>query len=371
MGEGLLVFDPDGRVVLVNGAAERIIGLSRLDLLGKPWPEQSALPGGPGIVDAGGRPLPLDQLPIERAFRRRRRESRTNFSYRRANGTTVPIGISASPILEGRTHTGTVVILRDVTQERLMDRAKTEFVSIASHQLRTPIGIMKWYAESLLAGEMGALTVEQHDYIQEIHRGSLRMARLVTALLYTSRLDLGTMSVSPQPTDLVRVARGALAELRGTILQKSITLREAYAKDLPKALVDPELFRIILSNLLSNAVKYTPARGQVTLSITQQAPNSLGNASTTHARQLLLMVEDTGMGIPKAQQQGIFQKMFRADNAREQDPNGTGLGLYIAKSILDQMNGRIWFTSVEGKGTTFFVMLPLQGADERGTVEMP
>ncbi len=249
----------------------------------------------------------------------------------------------------------------DVTKEHAVDQAKTEFVSLASHQLRTPLSAINWYTEMLLAGDAGAITDDQKNYLEEIYHGNQRMVDLVNALLNVSRMELGTFIVEPEPTNIIQLAQDVVKEQNPQITQRKIQLTVKFAKDIPVMQVDPKLLRMVFQNLLSNSVKYTPEGGAVTMSIQRDDKDNA----------VAITVADTGYGIPKEQHDKIFSKLFRADNVREQDTDGTGLGLYIVKSIVEQSNGKIWFESEKDKGTTFHVTLPLAGMKKKsGTKAM-
>lgn len=177
------------------------------------------------------------------------------------------------------------------------------------------------------------------------------MIDLVNSLLNVSRMELGTFSVEPKPTDVVRIANDAVEEQQPGIKGHKLVLKVNYALGLPKINTDPKLLYMVFQNLLSNAVKYTQKKGRIEFSIKKEND------------QILISIADTGLGIPKEQQDKIFTKLFRADNVREKDTEGTGLGLYIVKSIIEHSGGKIWFESEENKGTTFYVELPLDGVD--------
>ena len=234
-----------------------------------------------------------------------------------------------------------------------MDRAKNEFVSLASHQLRTPLSTVRWYAELLLAGDAGKISDDQKKYLEEIYNGNQRMIELVNSLLSVSRIDLGTFIIDTSPTDLREVCEIVLKELEPQIKGQVVRVEKVYDKDIPVIPADPKLVKIILQNLLSNSIKYTPPNGEVRVAIEKQE-----NA-------ILITVSDTGYGIPESQQYRVFTKMFRANNVRERDANGTGLGLYIVRSIVEQSGGKIWFKSVENKGTDFYVTIPLSGMKKK------
>lgn len=266
------------------------------------------------------------------------------------NGNIIDVSITVSPI---RDHNGKIIgastIARDITKEKQIDKAKTEFVSLASHQLRTPLTAINWYTEMLIDGDAGKLTKTQKEYLQEIYHGNQRMVTLVNMLLNVSRLELGTFTVEPKPTTLSELADDVLNELKPQIISKKLKIVRKYQPSVPVMNIDPKLTRIVFQNLLSNSVKYTPAKGSITVSL------------NLTAQTVRIAVQDTGYGIPANVQDKIYTKLFRADNARTKDTDGTGLGLYIVKSIVEQSGGRTWFESVENRGTTFYVDLPIRG----------
>ncbi len=237
-----------------------------------------------------------------------------------------------------------------------LDKAKTDFLLLASHQLRTPLSTMKWYLEMLLAGDAGKLNKEQKKYLDEIYKGNQRMVELVNALLNVSHLALGTFAMDPAPTNIIGIAKTVVKDIRLMVEKKEIVLKEQYAAGFPQINTDPKLIRIIFQNLISNAVKYTPKKGKVAIEICLSDNNVKSQMS-----DVLIKVSDTGYGIPEGQQKQIFTKLFRADNVKEKDVEGTGLGLSIVKSIIEQMRGTIRFESQENKGTTFYVTLPATG----------
>lgn len=241
----------------------------------------------------------------------------------------------------------------DVTHEQEVDKAKTEFVSLASHQLRTPLTAIKWYAEMLTDEKRGKLSDTQRKYLKQVTDGNERMIELVNDLLNVSRLDLGTFSVEPELTNIVKLTQTITADLAPLIQTKHIKLTQNYAKDIPKINTDPTLMRVVIENILSNSIKYTPQKGKVDVAVKKDKTN------------LLISIKDSGMGIPKNQQDKIFTKLFRADNATSSAAEGTGLGLYMVKGIVDNAGGKIWFESALNKGTTFFVKMPLKGMQKK------
>lgn len=244
------------------------------------------------------------------------------------------------------------IIAPGLKKSAQIDRAKSEFISLASHQLRTPLTATNWYTEMLLNGEAGRLTKKQKEFIQEVQHGGRRMADLVNALLNTSRIDLGTFPVTVEDVHVAQLVRDIVAEMKEQVDAKGLTLVLDIDSSITTAAVDPRLLRIIIENLVSNAIKYT-YKGTVELTM----------RSTKHT--LEISVKDSGMGIPEDEQSRVFSKLFRAENAAQSESEGTGLGLYIVKSIIDTIGGSIRFESVEDQGSTFSVSLPRKGMRSR------
>ncbi len=235
-----------------------------------------------------------------------------------------------------------------ISKMKEIDRAKTEFVSLASHQLRTPLTSVSWYAEMLSKQEVGSLNEKQKEYLGQVYSQNRRMIELVDDLLNSSRIDMGMLEIGPKKVYLKDIAENVIEEIGPFIREKEIQVERDYPADFPLVETDPELIRIVIQNLISNGVKYTPDKGIVSIGF------------SFSGSRVQIKVSDTGYGIPRAQQSRVFTKMFRADNIRNKVTDGTGLGLYIAKAIVKELGGRIFFESEEGKGASFFVVLPIK-----------
>jgi len=352
IGEGVIVFNAAGNVETVNPVAERLLGYSEKQLIEGQYT---------GLVRAtydNGVPIPAEERPLSQVIATKKPIA-TSLYYTRRSGKSFPAQISIAPIImEGKLR-GAIEVFRDIYREKEIDKSKTEFVSLASHQLRTPLSTISWYAEMLLAGDAGKVTKEQTRYIDEIYRSNQRMTELVGSLLNVSRIELGTFSVDPEPTDLVKLAQETVKDLEPQIFARRLNFQEHYEPNIPVVNVDPKLMRMVIENLASNAIKYTPEAGKVSLYIKRHAGNTQ------------IIVKDSGFGIPLRQQDKIFSKLFRADNVKTHDTEGTGLGLYLVKSIVDYSGGKIWFKSKENKGTTFHVSIPDGGMKhKRGTKQL-
>ncbi len=239
-----------------------------------------------------------------------------------------------------------------------IDRTKSDFVALASHQLRTPVSAIAWFAEMLLNGDTGTLTQEQHKTIEQIYKSNQRMNDLISDMLIVSSLAVGSLPVKPVQTNITTLSSAILKDAKDSLLVgRILTITEQYAAHLPKIPVDQDIMRTILQNLISNAIKYTPDNGTISLHITrtreQLHPDSQGS--------LRIAIEDSGYGIPKDAEAKIFTKFFRADNIKPKDTDGTGLGLYTVSMLLDYVGGSMNFVSKENVGSTFVVLLPLEG----------
>ncbi|HSW97817.1 MAG TPA: HAMP domain-containing sensor histidine kinase [Candidatus Saccharimonadales bacterium] len=244
--------------------------------------------------------------------------------------------------------------------EKQLDIAKSEFIVLASHQLRTPISAIAWFSEMLLHGDAGVLKEEQKDHITQIYRSNKRMAHLVDAMLQASQLETGNFPIHSEQVNLAECSHKIFQEEIDRLGRaKTATLVEKYDPAISKSnvFIDPTMIKIIFQNLFSNALKYTPPNGIITIEIAvSKQKDAVHNASEREG--VLLKIADTGYGIPVNQKGKIFSRLFRASNIKEKDTDGTGLGLYIIKLMMNQIGGKIWFQSQENKGTTFFVWVP-------------
>ena len=344
IGNGLVVVDKEGKIIYINNTFEETLGWKAEEIIGKSMVEVVPREDVNG-VGVSFKERILTQVLAGQKFV----ADLTNpFYYIRKDKSRFPVSSIVSPMVLDRKIVGAVEVFRDITKEKEIDKAKTEFVSLASHQLRTPLSTVSWYSEMLLTGDVGEVTPEQKKYLEEIYTGNQRMVELVNTLLDVSRIEMGTLVVESKPTNIVKLAQGVINEQILQINEKQIKFSASFENDITSIQADPKLLRMVMQNLLSNAVKYTPDGGTVQIII-----------SLFENKSIILKIIDTGYGIPKNQQDKIFTKLFRADNVIGRDTEGTGLGLYIAKSIVEQMGGRLWFESKENSGTIFYANLPL------------
>ena len=245
--------------------------------------------------------------------------------------------------------TGGSIILHDITYIIEIDKVKSEFISLASHQLRTPISVINWYTEMLLSGDAGALNKEQKDYLEQIQEGNEQMSKLVSDLLNVSRLGTGSIKIKKKATCLADMIKKIIYENESLAKKKRCRLlfNEPEIK-LQKISVDPKLINQVIHNLLINAISYSAKKEKSEIDVEVEE----------NSTDYIISIKDNGIGIPKKDQSRIFQKFFRADNAKLIEADGNGLNLYISKVIIEAHDGKIWFKSAENKGTTFYVSLP-------------
>lgn len=361
MGDGVIAADPSFHILVYNTAAELMLGWNAKDMLGKKL--KMAIPR---IEDEMGNLIPEAERPAALALKTQKKvetdgTSRKTLYYVKNDKTRFPVAITATPVLLREKIIGIILVFRDITREKELDKAKSEFISLASHQLKTPPVAIRWATEGLLRDSGKKLDKDQREQVKVIHDVNQKMMETIDSLLDVSRLELGTFVVNPEPTDYRRVSDEVLRELEPDIRSAHLKVVKEFDRTLPKIPADPGLGKIIVQNLLTNAVKYTPKNGRITVRVTAAEKNK--------KEGVLIEVEDTGCGIPKSQQSKIFTKMFRAGNVGKID--GSGFGLYLLKSIVDLGGGEIEFVSEEGKGSTFSVHLPLAGMRrKKGTSQL-
>jgi signal transduction histidine kinase len=227
-----------------------------------------------------------------------------------------------------------------------LDQTKDEFISMASHQLRTPLTTIKGYLSMVLDGDVGPVTKDERKMIQQAFDSSERMVFLIGDLLNISRLQSGKFVIENKPTDLAKMVGDQVDQLKETAANHHLTLDFKKPDKFPALNLDETKIQQVVMNFMDNAIFYTPAGGSVSVAL----------EATDH--EIRYTVTDTGLGVPKNEQHHLFAKFYRAGNARKMRPDGTGLGLFMAKKVIAAQGGAIIFKSVEGKGSTFGFSFP-------------
>jgi len=263
-------------------------------------------------------------------------------------GKRMDVEVTTVFLEEGAEEGGFLIILHDVTRDKLVERMKTEFVSIAAHQLRTPLSAIKWTIRTVLDGDTGEINAEQKDLLEKTYVSNERMISLINDLLNVSRIEEGRFLYKQELANIEDITSTVIENSRDIIKMKKINLTFNKPKEaLPQISVDREKMELVVQNLLENAVKYTPEGGKIDISL---------DKSNT---DIIFKIKDTGVGIPESQQTRIFTKFFRGDNVIRMETEGSGLGLYTTKNIVEAHKGKIWFDSKEGEGTTFYFTIPI------------
>jgi signal transduction histidine kinase len=354
-----LVSGHDARLVLANHEAATLwnanwpVGLPMADFL-----KQNNI----RIFSNDGNELLPNQLATLRAICNAETVHHHQEVIRHADGTALPVlvnavAVDARAFRVGGFHAGTafepaaLVVHQDVTALKDAERLKDEFIGIAAHELRTPLAVLKGFAQTLIVqtarGKGPELTDWQMEALQGIDQATIRMVELIDDLLDVTRLQAGRLELHIEPVDIVAMLQRILKRQQITTEQHTLSLITPLEHLVVQ--VDPRRIEQVLNNLLNNAIKYSPVGGNVGVTIEEDA-----------ARQVAIVsVRDSGIGIPVEQQARVFGRFVRADNARAHGIGGTGLGLYLCRELVERHGGRIWFESEEGEGSTFHITLPL------------
>lgn len=346
---GLIECDDQFTVQRINRAAETLLGIDRKEVLGKAVLKKEndekhwqALTGvlyaapSPAIRKtkdaATGLDIETDEITVHYPLERE------------LQIITIPIAVQAA-----EQKRGFIKIIRDITREKNISKSKSEFISIAAHQLRTPLSAIKWTLALVLSGDEGPLAESQSTLLRNSYETNERMIQLVNDLLNVARIEEGRFGYEFKPSDIMSVVKNAVEFVKIAANEKKITVSVETPNGNPPLFVfDANKMTLALQNLLDNAVKYTLAGGTVTLILTIEGD------------YLRIDIRDTGIGIPEKQMGMLFTKFFRAENALRLQTSGSGMGLYLAKNVAVRHGGSLRVESREGSGSTFSLTLPLR-----------
>lgn len=342
IGEGLIAIDANAHIMMVNEAAEQLLGWTGDELIGKPVTRLQ-------MLNNEGKLIPIAERPIFSVLKEGASIGPylTGYYFVHKDKGKFPIGITSTPIRLNGEIIGAIEVFRDISREQEVDKAKTEFVSIASHQLRTPLGLTKWYLEAIRKEGTDALSTAGQSYLEEIFRSNERVLKVVRELLSVSRIDQDQVRNEPKLTDIYKLINDIVHEMLPAAAAKKIKLSaKTNASKLPTINIDQMRLHEVVQNLIANALEYTPNNGKVTVNLAK------------HDHHITISVDDTGIGITESDQKRLFGKFFRSEKATQQNPDGSGLGLYVVKSYVEGWGGTISVKSQEDKGTTFTITLP-------------
>jgi len=258
--------------------------------------------------------------------------------------------LSAKVLNDKKEFIGTLKIFYDLTKEKELDKAKSEFISIAAHQLRTPLSAIKWVFELLLRNEAGKIQPEQRHYLEMGHISNQKLIIIVNDLLNISKIEERNFKLNLSSCDIKKILVKMQININNIIKHKHIKVQCELAANLPALMMDKEKISMVVENILSNAANYTPENGKIKIK------------TAAESGWLVISVADNGIGIPEKEQKKIFSKFFRASNAIATHPNGSGLGLFIAERIIKMHQGKLALESREGVGTKVIIKLPITKA---------
>lgn len=355
--DGVVLIDPEGSIQLINPGAGKITG----------WPVDEAsginIEHVMPLVNEKGEVYPAEDNPFSKVFHTDQTLRDNNAYVQTKTKTQTPINLSLTPLLnESNEVTAAVAVFRDVSQERAEEKQRADFISTASHEMRTPVAAIEGYLSLALNNKVATIDKRARDYLEKAHTSTQHLGKLFQDLLTSAKASDGRLTSHPTVVELGTFLEQLTTELRfvaekkglfmdfvvGTSNTGTINATQAGTKMVRPFYyvhVDADRLREVVTNLFDNAVKYTP-EGKILIGLT-------GNDQVAQC-----YVKDTGPGIPADDLPHLFQKFYRVDNSATRTIGGTGLGLFICRKIVELYNGRIWAESEVGKGSTFYINLP-------------
>lgn len=362
IADGVVVVSPDGVVQLINPAAQNMLGWPKNDALGLDYKSVIKL------TDTSGNPVPDDLTPIRQVMVSNKPATNNDLVLITKSNKRVIVSLVVSPVGKDSHQTGVIAVFRDITREKEEERQKAEFISTASHEMRTPVAAIEGYLGLAMNPATAVIDEKAKLYLQKAHESTQHLGRLFQDLLTVSKAEDARLIPRQQPVDMIAFTREVVEGLSPKAKEKGLFMN--YAPGDPDsdgnkrispvyfAYADPDHVREVLGNLIDNAIKYT-LQGSVTVDVTGDADNITVNIS------------DTGIGIPPEDLPHLFQKFYRVDNTDTRVIGGTGLGLYISRRLTEANSGHITVTSTYGKGSTFSVQLPRISSDKASQLQTP
>lgn len=336
IGEGAIVTDADGRVSHINQAACKILRVTDQDIIGK-W-----YPGEVIAEDEDGQQIPNIERPIVEVFMTGATVFRKLY-YRRKDGSRVAVALTVSPVILNGKPMGAIEVFRDITEEVNLDRAKDEFISLASHQLRTPATGVKQYIGMLIDGYAGDLSLAQRKFAQIAYDQNDRQLKIIDDILKIATADSGKLALDKKRIDLIPLIHSVINDHRSKLAEREQTVIFAPKFAKLHAKVDKDSVRMILDNLLDNAHKYTHPGKNITIQVKKLSSS------------VQISVKDQGIGIDESDFDKLFKKFSRLRNPLSISAGGTGVGLYWVKKVVELHNGTITVSSKPQQGTTFSI----------------
>lgn len=350
IADGVVVIDTEGVIQVINPAAQNIIGWSSTDAVGLDY--RSVIK----LTDSTGAAVADELSPIRQVMLSARAITNNDLTLVTKSGKKELISLVVSPLSANGSSAGVIAVFRDITNEKAEERQKAEFISTASHEMRTPVAAIEGYLGLALNPNTASIDDKARSYLQKAHEATQHLGRLFQDLLTVSKAEDARIIPRQTVVDVIALARETVEGLTPKAKEKGLEINyptgESRSAGNDKriapayyAYADPDQLREVLNNLIDNAIKYTP-KGSVTVAIAGDADN------------LMINIADTGIGIPPEDLPHLFQKFYRVDNSDTREIGGTGLGLYISRRLTEANNGHITVQSAYGKGSTFTVQIP-------------
>jgi two-component system sensor histidine kinase VicK len=339
IGDGAIVTDGNGNISRINNVALEILGYELSDVVGKWYP-------GTIIAETEeGEVIPYVERPIVKAFLSGESEV-ARLYYRRKDGSRVAVSLNVSPVLLNGVPLGAIQVFRDISEELRLEHAKDEFISLASHQLRTPATGVKQYLGMVLQGFAGDITSTQREMLAKAYESNERQLRIISDLLRVAHVDAGEVVLRRTKVGMYALVRDVIKEQTDSFELRKQTIAFKKAGREIFAYIDEDAIRMVLENILDNAGKYSPEGAKVTISVAESSD------------KVRVRIADQGVGIAQQDKDKIFDKFSRLDNSLSVSAGGTGIGLYWAKKIVDLHRGHISHAPGKVKGTAFTITLP-------------
>jgi len=349
IGDGVIAIDSTAAIQLINPAAQVILGWGKQDALKLSY--KSILK----LEDEKGHELDPSIDPVEQVLNTNQQSRANHLIALTSSGKKISVSVVVTPI--GDIGSGAIIVFRDITNERAEEREQAEFISTASHEMRTPVAAIEGYLGLAINPNTASVDARAKDFIMKAHEAAQHLGRLFQDLLDVSKTDDGRLTNVPRVVDVGNLTETIVQGLTEKAEKKGLKLiyssanntsaNSSQKKIMPVYYVnqDNDHIREILDNLIENAIKYTPA-GEVTVDINGDED------------KVIVSIKDSGLGIPTEDIPHLFQKFYRVSNMDRQEIGGTGLGLYLVRRLTENMQGRVWVESIFGKGSTFFFQLP-------------
>lgn len=357
--EGVILIDSEGTVQLMNPGAATICGW-KID-------EATSISADTVVklVDEKGETIPIEKNPLQQAFTTAKSVQSDDFFLSKRDDTQTPVSINVSPLLDGDSVTAAVAVISNISQKKAQEQQRADFISTASHEMRTPVAAIEGYLALALNENVATIDNRARDFLQKAHMATQHLGQLFQDLLTSAKAEDGRLTSHPSVVELGEFLEQLSSDFQLVAERKGLSVEymvggggdegainatgehggERVVRPLYYVHVDPDRLREVITNLFDNAVKYTP-EGKISIGLT-------GNDQVVQC-----YLRDTGPGIPAEDLPHLFQKFYRVDNSATRTIGGTGLGLFISRKIIELYNGRIWAKSEVGKGSSFFINLP-------------